>query len=204
MEKGWHTDPESPDQLRFWNGRTWTDATAEAPSQESPPPPPPPPEPRAPMAPVLPPPPPTPSPSWGEIWAEIQDSARQHLPAAVTQSAGHFVLACVGLALLLGGCFAVVNRAANPPTTQVEVCAAYRQFVAEWFTFSPSDGFFDNDAFDAMEDLADVAQRYPDSEAVREDGRRLEELAEGDGGFIVSVSAYSAERASQNIARACF
>lgn len=43
----------------------------------------------------------------------------------------------------------------------------------------------------------------PHSEAVQADGDRLEELAEGDGGFIVSVSAYSADNASRSIANTC-
>ncbi|MGF1598155.1 MAG: hypothetical protein ACFCVK_14695 [Acidimicrobiales bacterium] len=124
--------------------------------------------------------------------------------AGDTDSAlGRLIVGCVVVALVIGGCVAVVNKALNSPTTRQDLCSAYADFAQEWFDYSPSSGYFDSGAFDVMEDLAGVAQRYPDNPAVKSDGDRLEELADGDGDFIVSVSIGSAESASRNIAGEC-
>lgn len=97
---------------------------------------------------------------------------------------------------------AVLMASCAGESTANEVCAAYETFAQEWFDFSSSDGFFDSAAFNAMEDLGDVAARYPD-ENVSSDGEKLKDLADGDGGFIVSVSLFEAENSSNAVRQLC-
>ena len=227
MTPGWFDDPEDGTKLRFWDGRKWTNATAERPDGPTTTTAPPAIEPLGPsvadsgsadVAGVPPPadpgaevaapsrgtpdrPPPQERPL-AETWA-AERREDQRASSDQKQNSMRLGAMLIGGVLLLGGCLAVVSSVSNKPSTRAELCTAYGEFANEWFTFSPSTDFFDDDAFDAMEDLADVAKRYPESEAVKSDGERLEDLAEGDGGFIVSVSVGSADAASRNIAAVC-
>jgi hypothetical protein len=229
---GWYEDPQDPSRLRYWDGTGWTDSYAARPdptaapgigltsrvSGE---------DPEGTRAdqplggetapiPAWPPPekssaqgasrqgPPPPDSSSAPLASSPPPPAGVHPATRPASSGSNAVLWAwvVGAVVLLGGCVALANRLANSPSTRPELCEAYSRFASEWFTPSLSDGLFDHGAFTAMDDLADVAKRYP-VDSVQADGKALEKLSDGDGGFIVSVSPFEADRSSRQIAAQC-
>lgn len=79
-------------------------------------------------------------------------------------------LACVGLvAIGLCGC-------SPSETTAQEVCAKYGNLIKQIEGSDDSD-FFNNEVFDAADELAEAAQGYPGDSAISDAGDELEDVA---------------------------
>lgn len=102
-------------------------------------------------------------------------------PAAV-------VLTVVATAVVLSSC-------ATGPSTRSELCDGFDTLGEQ--VLGGSDGFSDNEVFRRADDLADLAERYPDSDVAGE-AESLHEIADAD-----STSGSALMEATGQIANTC-
>jgi hypothetical protein len=118
------------------------------------------------------------------------------MPAPGRQTAGSVLRRFWVLLVVAGviGIFGIVHVIKQHiPSSTADVCSAFSTLSQK---VNDDSGVFSNPVFTAVGNLANVASRYPDSQAVKDEAPELQSIADSNSTNVLAISSASTSIAS--------